>query len=102
MRIFALPALLVLCISSFAQPRLNHVVRGEVKDARTVEELAHAQTALIAENGGLTGGAARCEGCVLTPGVSESMLLALAACGPANGPWGANNQLNTNHYGKNL
>ncbi|MBR5704082.1 MAG: carboxypeptidase-like regulatory domain-containing protein [Bacteroidales bacterium] len=50
MRIFALPALLVLCISSFAQPRLNHVVRGEVKDVRTGKPVISANVTVPGRN----------------------------------------------------
>ena len=50
-----------------------------VADARVIEQLASARSILADEVNGLTDGSALCEGCVLTPGTSESTLLSLAA-----------------------
>ena len=50
MRLFALPALLLLAVSSFAQPRLDHVVRGEVKDARTGKALTAVNVTVPGRN----------------------------------------------------
>ena len=50
MRFFALPALLLLAVSSFAQPRLDHIVRGEVKDARTGKALTAVNVTVPGRN----------------------------------------------------
>lgn len=50
MRLFALPALLLWAVTSFAQPRLEHVVRGEVRDAHSGRPLVAASVAVPGRN----------------------------------------------------
>ena len=50
LRFFALPALLLLAVTSFAQPRLEHVVRGEVRDARTGKALTAVNVTVPGRN----------------------------------------------------